>query len=151
MAKAAFEGATIIGFKNTQRGVEQLAFGHDDDVKARRDLIMTENLSNQTFSSISPNRATELLRGRDSQSTNSELVGQDKERAVATVDAGAVLVGLLKIGAAADPLVRAEFHSLLTVSRFRPFARRRFSTNRPFLVLMRTRNPCVRLRWRVLG
>ena len=42
-------------------------------------------------------------------------------------------------------------HSLLTVRRLRPFARRRLRTRRPFFVLMRTRNPCVRLRWRVLG
>ena len=42
-------------------------------------------------------------------------------------------------------------HSLLTVRRLRPFERRRLRTSRPFFVLMRTRNPCVRLRWRVLG
>jgi len=42
-------------------------------------------------------------------------------------------------------------YSELTVNRLRPLARRRFSTRRPFLVLMRTRNPCARLRRRVLG
>ena len=42
-------------------------------------------------------------------------------------------------------------YSLLTVRRFRPFARRRLSTRRPFLVLMRTRNPWVRLRCRLFG
>ncbi len=42
-------------------------------------------------------------------------------------------------------------YSLLTVSRLRPLARRRFSTSRPFFVLIRTRNPWVRFRWRVLG
>jgi hypothetical protein len=74
----------------------------------------------------------------------------------------------LKLGAAANAFVRseiqkmafsvgsrvqlrAESYSLETVRRFRPFARRRFSTNRPFFVLMRTRNPCAFLRWRVLG
>jgi hypothetical protein len=36
-----------------------------------------------------------------------------------------------------------QSYSLLTVSFFRPFARRRFNTRRPFFVLMRTRNPCV--------
>jgi hypothetical protein len=39
----------------------------------------------------------------------------------------------------------------LTVSRFRPFARRRFSTIRPFFVLILTRKPCVRRRRRRLG
>ena len=38
-----------------------------------------------------------------------------------------------------------------TLMRFRPFARRRFKTMRPFLVLMRTRNPCVRRRRRLFG
>jgi hypothetical protein len=38
-----------------------------------------------------------------------------------------------------------------TVSRLRPLARRRFSTIRPFLVRMRTRNPWVRRRRRLLG
>ena len=38
-----------------------------------------------------------------------------------------------------------------TVSRFRPLARRRFRTSRPFFVLMRTRKPCVRRRRRRFG
>jgi hypothetical protein len=42
-------------------------------------------------------------------------------------------------------------YSLLTVRRFRPLARRRLRTRRPFFVLMRTRKPCVRLRCRLLG
>jgi hypothetical protein len=35
----------------------------------------------------------------------------------------------------------AGYCSLLTVNRLRPFALRRFKTNRPFFVLIRTRNP----------
>ena len=38
-----------------------------------------------------------------------------------------------------------------TLRRFRPFARRRFRTRRPFFVLMRTRKPCVRRRRRLFG
>jgi hypothetical protein len=38
-----------------------------------------------------------------------------------------------------------------TVSRFRPLARRRFRTSRPFFVLMRTKKPCVRRRRRRFG
>ena len=52
---------------------------------------------------------------------------------------------------AQERTLTAPAHSLLTVRRLRPFARRRLRTSRPFFVLMRTRNPCVRLRWRVLG
>ena len=83
------------------------------------------------------------------------------------MDSDAPIVDLLELGAPADPFggakylgfqlsavnsqLRAPVYSLLTVSRFRPFARRRFNTNRPFFVLIRTRNPCVRLRRRVFG
>lgn len=38
-----------------------------------------------------------------------------------------------------------------TVNRLRPFARRRFRTSRPFFVLIRTRNPCVRFRRLIFG
>jgi hypothetical protein len=41
--------------------------------------------------------------------------------------------------------------SSATVSRFRPFARRRFRTIRPFFVVIRTRKPCVFFRRRVFG
>lgn len=43
------------------------------------------------------------------------------------------------------------FGGIETVSRLRPFARRRFSTLRPAGVAMRARNPCVRFRRRLLG
>jgi hypothetical protein len=44
-----------------------------------------------------------------------------------------------------------DYLSELTVSFFRPRARRRASTARPFLVSMRLRNPCVFARWRLFG
>src|SRR5207302_10995911 len=43
------------------------------------------------------------------------------------------------------------FFGALTARRLRPFARRRFSTVRPCLVLIRLRNPCSRLRRILLG
>ena len=102
-------------------------------------------------------RAAELLRRGDAQPADRAAVRQDEQRAVAAVNSDAPLVNLLELGAAANPLVRAGtrernwLYSLLTVRRLRPFARRRFSTSRPFLVLIRTRNPCVFSRWRVFG
>jgi len=65
-----------------------------------------------------------------------------------------VRVDLLEVSVTADALTGPEFHpsySLLTVRRLRPLARRRFSTRRPFFVLIRTKNPCALLRRRVLG
>ena len=144
--------SSVIGFKSAQAGVEEIALGDNDDVKSIRDLIPTENLSNQSFRSITLDRATELLRGGDSQPAN-PAIRQEKHRAVAAVNPKSTAVDLLELGAAANAFGWPEFqsYSLLTVRRLRPFARRRFSTRRPFLVAIRTRNPCVRLRWRVLG
>jgi hypothetical protein len=61
------------------------------------------------------------------------------------MEANPALVHLLELGPPADVFGWTEFqsYSLLTVRRLRPFARRRFSTRRPFFVLMRVRNPCV--------
>ena len=179
LAKAAFKVVTVIGFKGTQAGVEQLSLRHDDDVEAGSSVVATENLSNQSFSSVALDRPPQFPRGGDPQTANRQPVRQEEKGAETAANPGAPFIDLLKIGASANVLVGAEFHrqpsvfshqlslacalsgadsrepkadySLLTESRLRPLARRRLSTSRPFLVLMRTRNPCARLRWRVFG
>ena len=123
----------------------------DDDVEPWRDLVATENLSYQSFSSISSNGAADFFRRRDAQAPDGPLGRQDEGGAVAAANTDATVIHALELGTAANPFRRAEPHSLLTVRRFRPFARRRFSTSRPFFVLIRTRNPCVRFRRRLLG
>src|SRR5579884_3341680 len=151
----------IFGFKGFDAGGKPLAVGHDDDVAASGDLVATENLSYQTFSTIAPHGAAQLSGGRDAETPRGPAAPQQKQRGEAAVDADAALVHQLEVRSAANPLVRPEFlqvsrserlvravaasYSLLTVRRFRPLARRRFRTRRPFFVLMRTRNPCVRL------
>jgi hypothetical protein len=153
LPEAAFEQGSVIGFKGAQAGVEQVALGNDDDVEPRGDFVATKNLSNQSFSSVSLNGSAKLLGGGNSQAPHPPVVWQDEHRAVPAVDADAPFVHLLKLGTTANPFGRPESqgYSLLTVRRLRPLARRRLSTCRPFFVLMRTRNPCVFLRWRVLG
>ena len=69
---------------------------------------MTENLSYQSFSAISLDRATKSFCRRDAKSSHPRLVGPNEQCAVATVDSRAILVNLLKIGMAADPLGRPE-------------------------------------------
>lgn len=139
--------SSVIGFKGTQGGVEEVALGDDDDVKSIRDLVPTENLSNQTFRSISLDGAAQFLRGGDSQPADA-AVRQEEHRAIPAVNSKPTVVNLLELRAAANVFgwPESQNYSLLTVRRLRPFARRRFSTRRPFLVLIRTRNPCVRLR-----
>ena len=156
LPKASLEAVSVFGFKNSQAGVEQVPLRYDNDVEARGDFVSTKDLSNQSFSTVSDDCAAELLGRRDAQPPDVELVRQDEQRGVASGYPDAAIVNLPKIGAAANPLLwpecgRRQRYSLLTVSRLRPFARRRFSTSRPFLVLIRTRNPCVFLRCRVFG
>ena len=145
LAEASFDEVSVISFKGAQAGVEKFPLRDDHYIESVGDLVSTKDLSNQSFSSVSLDRATDLPGCRDPEPSHTPFVGEQEDRAVAAVDANAPLVDLLKFRAAADVFGWTEFqsYSLLTVRRLRPFARRRFSTRRPFFVLMRTRNPCV--------
>ena len=98
----------IIGFKDGQRGVEHLALGDDDDIKSGRDVVMTENLSYQSFSPVSYNSSAELFRSCDAQTSNRALIGKDEYGREAPGNTCASLVDFLKLGAAPDTLVRPE-------------------------------------------
>jgi hypothetical protein len=106
---------TIVGFKGGESGVEDLAFWYNDDIKTRRDVVMTENLSNQPLSPISLNRAAELLRGRDAQPRARSIAGQDECRGEAAMDPDAALINGLKFGASADPFVRPKPRQFLFI------------------------------------
>jgi len=67
-----------------------------------------------------------------------------------TVDSLAPLEERLEVGAGGQSLSTRKSAGQ-TVSRFRPFARRRFNTLRPPFVFMRSRKPCVFARRRRLG
>lgn len=99
---------SVIGFKRVQAGVEQIALRHDDHVEAGRDFVPTKNLSNQAFSSISPDGAAELAGRRDAEPTDAELVREQKDRGVAAVNFDTAVVHLLELCAAADPLGWSE-------------------------------------------
>jgi hypothetical protein len=84
----------------------------------------------------------------------------DSEEGVADATAG--LARLLEVPGGAELLGRLETEAgrgaragdqraMPVASRLRPFARRRFSTRRPFFVAMRARKPWVRLRFTLLG
>ena len=88
---------SVFGFKNSQAGVEQLAFRHHDDVVALGDLVQTENLSYQPFRAISLNRSAELLRRRDPQPSDRAVDRQHEQRAVASMDLDAAFVDLLEV------------------------------------------------------
>jgi hypothetical protein len=91
-----------------QAGVEQVRLRDDDNVEPRGDLIATEDLSNQSFRSVSLNGSPEFPGGRDSQPSHPAGVGQDEHGAVAALDPDALFVHMLELGTTANALVRAK-------------------------------------------
>ena len=104
----AFKAVAIVGSKDGQGGVEYFASGYDHDIKPWRDVIVTENLSNQSFSSIPLNRPAELFRRRNAQTSDRAVVGQDEHGRKPTVDSGAAVIDFLKLGAAPDAFMGPE-------------------------------------------
>lgn len=111
MAEAAREEVSVIGFKGGQGSVEQLALWDDDDVEARGDVVTTENLSYQSFSSIPLHRAADSLRRRDTQTPRFLLVRQDEHGHVPAVRLRAAVVDPLELRAAAKTLLGNESHA----------------------------------------
>ena len=109
-AQGTFDGVLVFGFKGCLIGVEQLPLWHNDDVEARRDPDATKNLSNQSFSSISPGRASKLFGRRDSEPRRRGrlLGGKDEQREKPAVNLRSPLVNQLKFGPAANTLVPSE-------------------------------------------
>ena len=108
LAETPLDIAAVFDLKGSQTGVKQLAPGYDNHVKTWRNLVTTENLSNQAFRPVSLNRATQAFGGGDSQPANRQLVRQNEQGGEAAVNPGATLVDLLKLGATADVLVPPE-------------------------------------------
>jgi len=96
---------SVIGFKDSQAGVEHLALRHHDDVVARRELVATENLAYQSLSAISNNGPSQFPSDRDSQTSNVALVRQGEHRRVAPVNPGAVFVNLLELRSPSNAFV----------------------------------------------
>ena len=108
LTETPFDVAAVFDLKGSQTGVEQLALGNHDDVKARRNLVTAENLSNQAFRSISLNRAPQALGGGDPQPANRQLVRQHEQGGKTAMNPGATFVHLLKFGPTADVFVWLE-------------------------------------------
>ena len=107
-AKALSDGLAIFGFKVSQTDVEHFPPRHDDHVEARRDLVSTENFSNQSFSSVSLDRAPQFPGGRDAEPAEFPVAGKDKNREAAPAYADAARVDQLEFGAPANPLARPK-------------------------------------------
>src|SRR5882672_4229010 len=106
------DSGPIFCFKDGQARCEQLAARNHHDIEARRDVISTENLSDQTLGAVSDDRAAQALRGGDAQPSEIEPVRLREYRVDAARNAGAMVVDVLKIGVSPDPLARAELQTL---------------------------------------
>jgi hypothetical protein len=136
--------------------------------------IPAKKLADETLRAITFHCSANLLRGGNPQPRRRPWLVEQENRHGRAVKLAATIIDVLKIGPVPDVLPAPE--SLIrhacrpygrtadrrsleevtgqfdeTVSRLRPLARRRFNTIRPFLVRIRTRNPCVRRRRRLLG
>ena len=104
---------------------------HDDNVDASRRFVVTKNLSNKAFCPVPVHGRAQLPRDADSDSRDVSLSAGREDRHQTTRALGACLVNAFEISALANVLARPKrpcHRSSDTVRRFRPFARRRFST-----------------------
>jgi hypothetical protein len=182
---APSERAPEVGFEAGIGGIEQFAPGNDHDINAvsSGQVRLPENLSNQSFSSVSPHRVSQLAGSNDAEPDGAGGVGRHQYREITPLRSMREAEHLLKFTTTPDPaglreapgrsrrFVAAEACGCRsheappqgentglaasqgeeTVSFFRPLARLRLRTRRPFFVAIRTRKPCVRLRWRRFG
>ena len=106
--ETAFKGMTEFSFNGDQTGVDEFTRGDDNHVESWRDLVKSEDLSNQSFSSVSRNRTSELPGRGDSQPANRQIVCQGEEREVLTVNSDAALIDALIVHPATNALDSGE-------------------------------------------
>lgn len=164
---AAAQGRAEVVLERRKIGLEELASRNDHHVQRRprsvRD-VPAEHLAYQPFGSIPDNSVANLPARHQPEPRGLSLVGNENERDESSVCTRPGAERVLELGPPADPPLPGEtlgLHAAMTfaeaevrpryaeeetVRRFRPLARRRLRTSRPFFVLMRTRKPCVRRR-----
>ena len=142
----ALECGTVVGFNVPPGRIDHLPARNNNDVYTCQWFAASKQLANEPFRPVTDDRVSDFLAGRNAEAGRSDLVWQGEAGHEAAPIPGAMVIDSGELRPA------AQFHrDDVTASRLRPFARRRFSTVRPFLVAMRTRNPCVRRRRRRLG
>jgi hypothetical protein len=159
---ALLEGLGVVGFKDGEGSIEHFPARHNHNVESRlrveKGLVAPEQLPRETFCAISANSRSQLAAGRYSQPRVRARVRDNDDGHEPRVNPDSSRIRTFKLRAAANSLMgrqaarlRHHYPSSATVSRFRPLVRRRFNTIRPFLVDIRTLNPCAFLRRRVFG
>ena len=132
---------------------------HQIDSRRRRDL-RSENLSNQSFSTIPVDGPADLAAGDNPKPRDRRGRWGCHDREIAAVRSPAAVEDVLELRPPAETPARRQrkthgdfsgYRECVTASRLRPLARRRFKTWRPFFVDIRTRNPWVFFRRRRFG
>lgn len=154
LALIASQQGAIFGFKAVKAGLEELVAGNHHHVEPAGRLVLPKEFSDPALCPVATDSAAQAPGRHDSKPNDPQAVGENDEGHEPAVKPDSLAKDPLKFRAAPDPLVRPECGRTDyddTDSRLRPLARRRFSTSRPFLVLMRTRNPWVFRRRRRFG
>jgi hypothetical protein len=155
-----------LGFKRAEVGIEHVPTRDDHDIQARGNVGVPEQLADQALGPVTDHRSTDLPGGGNSETAVAQRIAERHHRHEPRADPGAMLVDLQELRATPNPRggrkrVRSGLSVLHegprdsayeeTLRRLRPFARRRFNTRRPPLLAIRTRNPWVLCRRRLLG
>lgn len=107
-AKASIEGAAEFGFNGGEAGMDQFAPGDHDDIYPWRELVMAEDLSNQSLRPVPDDRAPHLPRGGDAQPPDLEIVGEGEQGEELAVNLGAAVVDPLILGPATNAFGAGE-------------------------------------------
>ncbi len=161
---AFLNGPAEIGFNLGEGSIEHFPARHNDYVQSwlcvenRRTFVAPEQLPCEALHAIPTNSRPQLTAGGDAEPRVCARVRNDDDGHESRINPSSFGIYAFKLGAPANPLMRRQptrrrhnQPSSATVRRFLPLARRRFSTIRPFLVAIRTLNPCAFFRRLVFG
>ena len=105
---ASLESVAELTFKGDQGSAEQVAPWNNDNVESGRELVATEDFSNQTLCSVPYDRATELPGGGDPEAALGQPIRKPEQRKFRAVNFDALVVDALILGPLPDTLVTTK-------------------------------------------
>jgi hypothetical protein len=161
---ALLESAGEVSFKGGEGNIEHFPARHNHDIQSRlyleswSDFVAPEQLPRQTLRAISNDCRSKFTARGDTQPRVRTSIGNKDDSHETRVEPGPFRIRAFKFWTSPNALAGRQakrrchrYPSSATVKRLRPLARRRFSTIWPFLVAIRTLNPCAFARRRVFG
>jgi hypothetical protein len=154
------ETASIFRFHFRERPVADLLLRNENEIEAADGvaLVAPKALAQEPLRAVSNRGASHTAAGGESHTRHVQLVLDHEQREERPVQPQPFSEYLPKVRGRSKTLSRpkrrrAQPGSLRNYAaiRRRPFCRRRFRTRRPPFVRIRTRKPCVLLRFRLFG